>query len=104
MSPGLWAAHLKAGRQGDWRTFILRAPANTTIPLHEHRGDELIGVLQGAFQDGQTYRAGDFATNINGSAHAMRVEGDGPCVCFIAVRGALQWRGWSRAIGPILGI
>lgn len=104
MSPGLWAAHLATERQDGWRTFVLRAPANTTIPMHEHRGDELISVLHGAFHDGQTYRSGDFTTNVTGSAHDMRVEGDGPCVCLIAVRGALRWRGWSRAIGPVLGV
>ncbi|MDI1364463.1 MAG: cupin domain-containing protein [bacterium] len=104
MTPGLWAAHLKKPRQDGWRTFLLCAPAHTTIPLHAHDGDELISVLTGAYHDGQTYRAGDFATNLTGSAHAMHVEGDEPCVCLIAIKGAMQWRGWSRAIGPILGI
>lgn len=104
MSPGLWAAHLITERQDNWRTYLLRAPAGTIIPQHEHGGDELISVLMGSFQDGQTYRAGDFGANIKDSAHDMRVESDGPCVCLIAVSGALRWRGWSRAIGPILGI
>jgi putative transcriptional regulator len=104
ISPGLWAAHLKTERKDHWRTFILRAPGNTTIPSHAHPGDEFISVLQGAFHDGDAYSAGDFAANIKDSSHAMHVESDGPCVCLIAVRGALRWHGWSRAIGPILGI
>ena len=104
MSPSLWAAHLITEREDNWRTYLLRAPAGTIIPRHEHGGDELISVLQGAFHDGQTYRTGDFAANIKDSAHDLRVESDGPCVCLITVSGALRWRGWSRVIGPILGI
>ncbi|MFI4965740.1 MAG: ChrR family anti-sigma-E factor [Caulobacterales bacterium] len=104
LAPGLWAAQVKAAPTGRWRTFLLRAPARTRIPTHGHSGGEMIAVLQGAFHDGRTYSAGDFAQNAAGTEHDLTVSSEGPCVCLIAVQGAVRWRGWARVITPLLGI
>jgi putative transcriptional regulator len=104
LAPGFWAAPIQAAVHDDWRSFVLRAPARTVIPTHGHDGGELIAVLSGSFQDGQRYRAGDFAESIAHSEHALRVSADGPCACLIAVQGRIKWHGWSRMIRPLLGI
>ncbi len=104
LGPGLWAAPVKAAVHDDWRTILLRAPAQTLIPTHGHRGGELIAVLSGSFMDGALYSAGDFAESVAHSEHELRVSADGPCACLIAMQGRVQWHGWSRMIRPLLGI
>ncbi len=104
LSPGLWAAPLVAPRTDDWRAFLIRMPAGSTIPHHGHRGGELVAVLEGAFHDGQTYRRGDFVENLPAADHQLKITSDTACTCLIAVQGALLWQGWARIIGPALGI
>lgn len=104
LAPGFWAAPVNAAVHDDWRTFLLRVPANTVIPTHGHRGGEMIAVLSGSFIDDKLYSAGDFAENVAGSEHELRVSADGPCACLIAMQGRIQWHGWSRMIRPLLGI
>ena len=104
LAPGLWAAPVRTPRTDDWRTFLLRVPANMTVPTHGHRGGELIAVWDGAFQNGGLHVAGDFAENIADSNHQLRVTPAGRCVCVISVQGRIQWRGWAKMITPVLGI
>ena len=104
LAPGLWAAHLKVPRSDGWRAFVLHAPSGTVIPTHAHGRDELIYVLQGGFHDGESFVAGDFAQSVAGSAHRLTVEDRGPCACLISIRGRVHWQGWSRVLGPALGI
>lgn len=104
LAPGLWTAPVRARRTDDWRTFLLRVPAGTSIPSHRHRGGELIAVLSGSFSDGETFTAGDFGENTAGSNHEVRVGPDAHCVCLISIQGRAQWRGWARVITPVLGI
>jgi putative transcriptional regulator len=104
MAPGLWAAQARVPTLEGWRTFLLRAPGGMTIPNHRHEGGELISVLRGAFQDGRTYGAGDFAEKGATDEHELRVSPGGPCVCLIAVQGHVRWRGWAKIITPVLGL
>jgi putative transcriptional regulator len=104
LAPGFWAAPVRASSTDDWRTYVLRIPAGAVIPTHGHHGGELVAVLTGAFHDGRRYEAGDFAENVAGSDHHLRIDGAGPCACVISIQGRLQWRGWSRMIRPLLGI
>jgi putative transcriptional regulator len=104
LRPGLWVAPIRGTPLDGWQTFLLRVPARTTIPTHGHSGGELVAVLAGAFQDGRTYAAGDFAEDVRGSDHHPKVASDGPCACLISLQGRVQWRGWAKLIGPVLGI
>jgi putative transcriptional regulator len=104
VAPGFWAARAKAPATDGWRTFLLRAPALAHIPHHDHVGRELICVLSGAFRDGVTYAAGDFAEHPPGSGHDLTVSSDAPCACLISLQGATRWRGWSKVIPPVLGL
>lgn len=104
LTPGLWAARIQLDQADGWRTFLLRASAGTTIPMHKHEGRELITVLTGAFHDGRSFRAGDFGENVAGSGHRLKVSADGPCACLFTVQGRINWRGWAKVITPVLGI
>lgn len=101
---GLWAARVNTPHSGEWRTFILRAPAGSVIPGHTHLGAEYISVLMGEIEDGETYAAGDFAQSCSGSDHSLRVSADGPCACLISAQGRLRWEGIAKLIWPLLGI
>lgn len=61
----------------------------------------MIAVLGGAYADGRTIKAGDFASCRAGRHHGLRVSTDGPCACLIAVQGKVHWRGWARLITPV---
>lgn len=104
LGQGLWAARARLSGKDGWRAFLLHIPAGTTVPTHGHSGEELVAVLSGAFIDGRTYTAGDFAQNVSGDVHALRATDGAPCVCLIAIHGRLQWRGWARMIRPIIGM
>lgn len=104
LAPGIWAAPVKGLSGAPWRTILLRAASGTRIPSHDHRGEELIAVLRGAFDDGGVYVAGDFAENDAGVDHRLTVSPEGPCACLISTLGPIEWRGWSRLVGAVLGI
>ncbi|CAN5443758.1 ChrR family anti-sigma-E factor [soil metagenome] len=104
LSPGFWVAHVDIPPEDDWRTFIIRAPAKSRIPAHSHPSHEYISVLTGAFIDGEHFDVGDFGENLAGSSHTLKVGGEAPCACLIAIRGNVEWHGWAKIIGPALGI
>ncbi len=103
LTAGLWAARMNGPRDAEWRTFLLRAPAGTRIPNHEHHGAELIAVLSGSLRDSGTFGAGDFVEN-DFHVHEMVVSQHGPCACLISTQGPIKWRGWNRLIGVALGV
>jgi putative transcriptional regulator len=102
LSLGLWSARVDLPVHDDWRTFMLRVPVGTTVPSHGHSGEELVAVLAGSFNDGNTYTAGDFVECGAGRTHDLKVVGDQPCVCLISIRGRLLWKGWSQIVGLAL--
>ncbi len=104
LAPGIWAAPVKGSSGAPWRTILLRAAKGVRIPSHGHRGEELIAVLQGSFHDRGVYVAGDFAENDAGVDHRLTVSPQGPCACLISTQGPIEWRGWSRVVGAVLGI
>jgi mannose-6-phosphate isomerase-like protein (cupin superfamily) len=58
------------------------------FPPHEHLGDEIVLVLQGAFRDitGTVVGAGQTARMPSGSSHSFEVEGDLPLVYLAVVQ------------------
>jgi putative transcriptional regulator len=104
LAPGLWAAPVRTPIVDGWRTLLLRTPPGTVVPTHGHKGGELIAVLSGRFHDGVDYRAGDFAESVIRHDHGLEAGPEEPCVCLIAIQGRVQWRGWAKVIGPVLGM
>ena len=101
---GVWAAHLDGPRTDGWRTYLLHAAAGSHLPEHGHSGSEMVAVVQGAFDDGQPYAAGDFAENSESLRHTLKVLPDEACVCLVSTHGRLAWRGVDRVIGLVLDI
>jgi putative transcriptional regulator len=99
-----WVAPVRRARRDTWRAYVLRAPAGTSIPAHRHLGQEYFQVLMGQVADGGLHRAGDFVGGVKGADHALRVSGDGPCACLIAVEHGARWRGAMRLLSPLLGV
>jgi putative transcriptional regulator len=105
-APGVWVATVTHDRKSGARTYLLGVGANIAVPRHTHRGEELICVLKGAFQDGETvHAAGDFSLNDEEIEHTPKTTRDGECVCLIAADHRLVPRGWqARILQPLVGI
>ncbi len=105
VAPGVWVAPVIGGPKGK-RSYLLRVAAGMAVPLHGHRGAEMVCVLKGAYADGDAVHGeGDFALNDETHVHRPRVADDGECVCLIAVQGDLIARDWiGRLFQPFVGI
>ncbi|HWA60385.1 MAG TPA: ChrR family anti-sigma-E factor [Caulobacteraceae bacterium] len=85
MAPGVWVAMVDGDRKGGPRSYLLGIGAGIAVPMHTHRGSELLCVVKGAFEDGgRIYRAGDFAESDETISHEPKVTRDGDCVCLVA--------------------
>jgi quercetin dioxygenase-like cupin family protein len=66
---------------GYFLTGFLRVDAGCELPEHEHIGEELTYVLQGAFVEsssGKLFRPGEPAIMSGGTRHSLIVPADGP--------------------------
>jgi anti-sigma factor ChrR (cupin superfamily) len=74
---------------------FLRVEAGTTFPPHEHLGEEITFVLQGAFEEsvsGEVFTPGRPSIMPSGSRHTFRVLADGPhLIGLITVRGGARF-------------
>lgn len=67
---------------------LLEGMPGKALPVHTHAGLELTYILKGSFVDGmERYAAGDVAEMEGDHRHQPRIDGDIPCVCFIATDG-----------------
>lgn len=105
-APGVWVAPVSRDRRTGARSYLLGIGPGIAVPLHTHRGSELVCVLKGAYKDrGRIYREGDFAENDEAIEHQPRVTRDGECVCLIAADHALVPRNlMARVMQPFVGI
>ena len=105
-APGVWVAPVTHDRKTGARSYLLGVASGMAVPLHTHRGLELICVLKGAYEDrGHVHRPGDVAENDDDVLHRPQVTRDGECVCLIAADGPLQPRDWvGRLFQPFVGI
>lgn len=104
-APGVWVARIS--QRGDRnRAYLLRVGAGMSMPLHSHRGTEMVCVLKGGYRDGDVlHHAGDFALNDETVEHRPQITAEGECVCLIAADGALAPRDWvGRLAQPFVGI
>jgi putative transcriptional regulator len=104
-APGVWVAPISHG-PGGARSYLLRVGPGMSVPRHSHRGEEMVLVLKGAYDDGETrHGPGDFAINNEAVDHQPRITDDGECVCLIAAEHALVPRDWvGRLFQPFVGI
>lgn len=72
---------------------LLEGMPGKVLPTHTHTGMELTCVIVGSFTDHDGhYRAGDLAEVEGTHEHRPTIDGDGPCLCFIATEG-VRFRG-----------
>lgn len=68
---------------------LVRLMPGGGIPDHDHGGEELTLVLEGAFHDGHAlYQAGDLCSARPGLRHRPAVQGNAPCICLTVSLGA----------------
>ena len=90
MAPGVRHRRLLADTGESLHLFRVRPGAG--LPVHDHSGDELTCVLEGAFMDVTgTYAAGDAIPMRPGLMHAPAAIGGEDCVCLLAVSGRLRF-------------
>lgn len=68
------------------RVGIVRVQAGHEFPMHQHKGREVVLVLQGATQDGEDiYRAGQFCEKADGTRHTTPAIGDQELIYAVVV-------------------
>jgi putative transcriptional regulator len=104
-APGVWVAPVARG-PGPARVYLLGVSAGMSVPLHSHRGEEMLLVLKGGFADrGADFEPGDFAQNGESVEHRPRITDQGECVCLVAADGPLAPRDWvGRLFQPLVRI
>lgn len=104
-APGVWVAPVTSG-PGRSRSYLLGVAAGMSVPLHTHRGYEMVCVLKGGYEDrGIVHEPGDFTLNDDSVEHRPAVTAEGDCVCLIATEAPLVARDWvGRLFQPIVGI
>ena len=97
--PALLARHVWPGARHarllvaeDESLHLFRVRPGASLPAHDHGGDELTCVLEGAFADATgVYAAGDAIAMRPGLAHEPVAIGGADCVCLLAVSGRLRF-------------
>lgn len=88
-NPACSIFHVEGGPSvKDAVTGFVKILPGSGFPPHEHLGDEIVLVLQGAFRDidGSVVGAGQTARMPSGSSHSFEVEGDLPLVYLAVVQ------------------
>jgi quercetin dioxygenase-like cupin family protein len=88
-NPACSIFHVEGGpKVKDAVTGFVKILPGAGFPPHEHLGDEIVLVLQGAFRDidGTLVSAGQTASMPSGSSHSFDVEGDLPLVYLAVVQ------------------
>lgn len=86
--PGVDLVHLAGGpATAGADVGFVRVKAGHTFPLHHHRGDERVLVLQGGFTDsaGALVSAGDLVHQGGGTSHSLTALPDGPDLIYAVV-------------------
>jgi putative transcriptional regulator len=101
---GVEEAILPAGGTAAHRMSLLRIVAGRAIPAHTHYGDELLLVLQGAFEDGHGhYARGDVCASDEAVTHAPMADRGADCLCLAVTTGPIRLTGgWGRLLNPFL--
>lgn len=103
VAPGVRHRRLLAAEGESLHLFRVRSGAS--LPLHDHGGEELTCVLEGAFEDDTgAYAAGDAVALRTGTAHAPVAVGGSDCTCLVAISGRLRFTmSLPRIVRRLLG-
>jgi len=87
--PGVRRMRVDGGpRLKDASLELLCLAAGSRFPGHRHAGHEVVLVLEGSYRDaGAEVGPGDAQEMAPGSAHALAVSPDAPCVAAVVSRG-----------------
>lgn len=101
---GVDEAVLGVGAGNSYRMSLLRIVGGRAIPEHTHSGDELLMVLDGAFEDGRGhYMRGDVCAADDSVTHAPTADRAGDCLCLAVTSGPIRLTGsWGRLLNPLL--
>jgi putative transcriptional regulator len=82
---------------------LLEGMPGKAMPSHAHHGLELTCVLDGSFTDaGERFTTGDLADIEGDHPHRPIIDGDGPCLCFVATEG-VRFHGLLGVAQRLLG-
>ncbi|MDX2201976.1 MAG: cupin domain-containing protein [Hyphomicrobiaceae bacterium] len=105
IGPGLQHHRLAAGGSGT--LHLLKAAPGAAVPAHDHAGDELTLVLEGALlEDGLRFSAGDIADHDAEDAdHRPVADAQAGCICVIGAERKVRFRGlMARLVQPYHGM
>ena len=104
IGPGIRARDVHAPRDGACRVILLKIDPGRETPRHTHGGVELTCVLSGAYAtETERFDVGDLEEADHDVLHQPRVVSDIPCLCVVALDGAIQLDGWlGRLMQPFV--
>jgi putative transcriptional regulator len=89
--PGMAQITLKAAG-GSMR--LLKVKAGRAMPMHTHKGREIVAILQGGFADsGKDFGPGDMAIASDDDLHQPMAHADEDCICLYLIEGRLKLPG-----------
>jgi hypothetical protein len=100
--PGVDIFHVEGGPAvADAVTGFVRLGVNASFPEHEHLGDEVVLVLQGALEDshGRLVQTGEAAPMPAQSTHSFRVVGTRPLIYLAVIQRGVRINGVSILAG-----
>ena len=112
LGPWRWAGagtHVRSVElpvDGDSRAIMFRIGPGRKMPQHTHSGQEFTCVISGSYSDESgRYGPGDFEEADDEVSHRPMVDSDVPCICVVALTGAIQLQGaLGRLIQPFVRI
>lgn len=101
---GVRASMITPPEDANARLMLLRVGAGRKLPEHGHFGTEFTQVLVGSFSDEYgRYLPGDFSEMDHEVEHQPMVDGEGECICLIAIEGGMRLTGFfGRLIQPFI--
>lgn len=105
IGPGLYHHRLAAG--GGGVLHLLKAAPGASVPAHDHSGDELTLVLEGALiESGLRFAVGDIADHDAAETdHTPQADPQLGCICVIGAERKVRFRGLlARLVQPYHGM
>ncbi|WP_245454302.1 ChrR family anti-sigma-E factor [Aquabacter cavernae] len=104
MGPGMRMSRVDIPGAPGSGAILLRIGPGRSLPEHGHGALELTQVLSGSFSDEMgRYQPGDVSETDEDVDHTPVVDGDGECICLVALEGGMLFRGlMGRLIQPFV--
>ena len=106
VAPGVLIQRLTPPAASATRVFLRKSKAGLKFRQHGHDDVELTCVLTGSFSHhGQRFAPGDFDHGTADDDHHIAIGNESECICLVAMRGRLQFRGLiGRLVQPLMAI